>query len=969
MVDRSKCDRGTAGRRGDTPAAIEPLEARRLMASSGLVVPAADGHLLYTPDAEADRIPDFSNVGYRGGTVPLPTVAVKATVSPGSGDDAARIQAAIDQVSDLPLGADGFRGAVLLRAGEFEIGGSVFIRDSGVVLRGEGDGTNGTVLRATGTSQRTLVQVIGSGSRQTVSGTTHSITDKVVPVGARTFRVDSTAGLAAGDKVIVNRPSTADWLRAIDADDLANPWVPGTKDQPFDRVITRIEGDQVTIDAPLANSLERRFGGGTIFEYRWPGRIQNVGVENLRGRSDFSGSTDENHSWTFIGIEDAENVWVRDITGQHFAYAAVSAENGAKWVTVTDSECLDPVSQITGSRRYSFNVDSQLTLVKNCYSRLGRHDYVLGSSTPGPNAFVDSRGEDGFADAGPHQRWSTGGLFDNIDVEGTGINVQNRGNSGSGHGWAGANMVIWNSTSDGGYIVQNPPTAQNWLIGSTGAIKSGTMYVGPRPEQGVTASHGTAVEPRSLYAAQLQDRLRHPGGSDREYWLGDADSFAAGDAQDAPPVDAAWRNAVTAAMAGGQRIVGFDNATGNTWVPSSFRFALSPGERVVAASVSLGLRRTGGTGASDTSRVYLDSLDQSYPFASLGWSPESDETSGVVLDLTGQLAALGDGLLNVAVAGNAAVDWAVLNLRVAPQDPSVPAAVVGRRVFYNGSAHDAGPAGDDGAVAPDKQALLPGGRATPANYTSYSRGINGVMLDIRSLPSGTIPVAGDFQFRVGTTGIPAGWPAATPPSGVTVRRGAGTGGSDRVTITWPDGAITNRWLQVTVPATTRTGLSAPDVFYFGNLVGDTADDLSVFTVNSQDVARTRNAALDAATLATEYDHDRSGRTVNSEDMVISRNAQRRSLPVLSAPGTPAGQSETTTTPEPVAPPSAQVPATPALPPPTPSAPETKAVGRVVIPDPEQAVIAPEPPVLSLIETRPLRSTWSARPGRVVATVG
>ena len=69
------------------------------------------------------------------------------------------------------------------------------------------------------------------------------------------------------------------------------------------------------------------------------------------------------------------------------------------------------------------------------------------------------------ADSGPHQRWSTGTLFDNITTN-TSLNLQNRLNSGSGHGWAGANMVIWNSTA-GQFYVQSPPTAQNWIIGST----------------------------------------------------------------------------------------------------------------------------------------------------------------------------------------------------------------------------------------------------------------------------------------------------------------------------------------------------------------------------------------------------------------------------------------------------------------------------------------------------------------------
>src|SRR5262249_7479594 len=151
-------------------------------------------------------------------------------------------------------------------------------------------------------------------------------------------------------------------------------------------------------------------------------------------------------------------------------------------------------------------VNGQLNLVENCYSRLGRHDYSLGSNTPGPNVFVNDRGYKSYADSGPHHRWSTGALFDNVKIWANEINVENRGNSGSGQGWAGANMVVWNSTASRGFIVQNPPTAQNWLIGPNGSIVQGTMYVGPKPAQGVTESPGRFVPPSSLYDAQHQEQ-------------------------------------------------------------------------------------------------------------------------------------------------------------------------------------------------------------------------------------------------------------------------------------------------------------------------------------------------------------------------------------------------------------------------------------------------------------------------------
>src|SRR6476646_9448389 len=69
--------------------------------------------------------------------------------------------------------------------------------------------------------------------------------------------------------------------------------------------------------------------------------------------------------------------------------------------------------------------------------------------------------------------------------------------------------------------------------------------------------------------------------------------------------------------------------------------------------------------------------------------------------------------------------------------------VVGRFVFYNESTFDgngaAADARDVAAIAPDKAALLPGHTATFANYTGYSRGINGIGFDIAASAGGGAP--------------------------------------------------------------------------------------------------------------------------------------------------------------------------------------------------------------------------------------
>jgi hypothetical protein len=559
---------------------IEALEGRTLMSSSSLVHVDAGGHLTYTPDAQGNIIPDFSNVGYEGGNVPIPgdggtlDVPVRAVVTPAPGPADARIQAAIDQVSLLPPDASGFRGAVLLKAGEYDIADHIEIRTSGVVLRGEGTGPNGTILRAIGTSQRYdpnnplndgVVQIKGDvpagvnllGSAALAVDPTSpivGITDNYVPVGARTFHVTSTQGFNVGDAIIVNRPSPENWIKAIGTDQFLGPdgqpvlgpdgkpiaWQADHFNLDSDRIITAIDPAHglITIGAPLTDALEQQYGealtpggpdfAGSIYRYSFPGRIDHVGVENLSGVSDFDPTktdanghfNDEAHAWTFISLIGVENAWVRNIKAQSFAFAAVDVQKTSKWVTVENASNIDPVSQIAGGRRDSFHVAGQLVLVMDAYSQHGRHDFILDSLVPGPNAFVNCTAVDAYSESGPHDRWATGTLFDNVavtaatdpggDSQEGGLNAYNRGlESNSPQGWSGANMVFWNSTADR-MLLEQPPTAQNWAIGVTARIETTIPSKLPPEPLGYFESVGHAVQPLSLYRAQLHDRVKPP---------------------------------------------------------------------------------------------------------------------------------------------------------------------------------------------------------------------------------------------------------------------------------------------------------------------------------------------------------------------------------------------------------------------------------------------------------------------------
>lgn len=447
---------------------------------------------------KVNRIPDFSMAGYAGGGVALPQLTVVKTITAMAGDNRAAIQAAIDEVEAMTPGTDGYRGAVLLKAGTYNVSGPVYIEQSGVVLRGEGQGTAGTVLRATQTAQHTLVQVKGSGSGvPEVAGSRKKITTAYVGTGAVSFDVENAAGFAAGNDIAVYKVPNQAWI-----DDLQMAqygWTLQDYDIIFERKIKSVTGNTITLDAPIVDPLQNKYGGGYIFKTNVTGRITNCGVENMRIVSVYSGEEDENHGWNAVSLERARNCWVRKVTAQYFGYACVSISDQSVFNTVEECAMLDPKSEATGGRRYSFNLEygSAFNLFQRCYTRKGRHDFVTGSRVPGPNVFFDCYAAETLSDIGPHHRWSTGLLFDNI--YGGQINVQNREASGSGHGWAGAQTLFWNCTSSKtGIRAENPKGAINWTIGGTGPAKLGDGYF---------ESWGTYVEPRSLYLAQLKDRL------------------------------------------------------------------------------------------------------------------------------------------------------------------------------------------------------------------------------------------------------------------------------------------------------------------------------------------------------------------------------------------------------------------------------------------------------------------------------
>lgn len=461
-----------------------------------LCLPLAEGA---APPSRGDGMPDFSHCGYAGGDRPVPVAPVRVVVEAKKGDATRRIQAAIDHVAGLKADRDGLRGAVLLLAGRHEVAGHLRLGASGIVLRGQ----KGTTVVATGTGRRTLIQLRGAADRK-MAAKSYAVTDRYVPVGATRLRLDGK-GLKAGDRVLVERPSTKGWIAALRMDRFPTDgkgswqdWRPGTLDLRFDRVVTKADGETVTLDAPLTTALDRDHGGGTARVYSWPGRITNVGVENLRLESEYDTKNphDEEHSWVAVAVENAEDAWVRRVTMAHFAGSAVSVFETSRAVTVEDCESVDPVSEVGGYRRHTFYVSGSQVLFRRCKSTAGRHDFAAGYLAAGPNAFVHCEASDAHQFSGPIESWASGVLYDNVTLDGGALALTNRETDGHGVGWAAANCVLYQCTAPV-IVCRAPPGARNWAIGCWG------QFVG----EGSWRSMNQAVKPASLCEAQLTERL------------------------------------------------------------------------------------------------------------------------------------------------------------------------------------------------------------------------------------------------------------------------------------------------------------------------------------------------------------------------------------------------------------------------------------------------------------------------------
>ncbi len=479
----------------------------------------SSGKLIYRTLPRGDRIADFSYAGYMGGGVRAALLGFRCvrTVAPsGGGDDTAAIQRVIDEVSAMPI-KGGIRGAVVLAPGTFVCSATLTIAASRVVLRGSGPLAGGTTLKLAADPH---VAIAITGNRQVkVLGAPVHIVQPYVPSGSQSITLDDASSFVPGDSIRITRFTTPQWLHFMGMDAMVRDgqpetWV-GNSIVTFRTVASR-QGNVVTLDVPLTDSYDRAFlppEGAEVAKVEVSGLIEQDAVESLHILAPARHVAFSDPLFRAINLSGLRDGWVRNLliddTTEGIDAAADTARITIEYVAVRHTTTIT-----SPAKPADFVARGSQLLILRCASSGDDLFYVItGARNQGPNVVLDSTFR-GNGHIQPHHRWATGFLVDSTRVPEGGIDLKNRGEMGSGHGWTMGWGVVWNSSA-ASLVIQNPPGAANWSIGTSGSELTEPMKImgvrgagpGPGLPKGIIESPNHPVLPASLYRQQLADRL------------------------------------------------------------------------------------------------------------------------------------------------------------------------------------------------------------------------------------------------------------------------------------------------------------------------------------------------------------------------------------------------------------------------------------------------------------------------------
>ncbi|MGJ8652310.1 MAG: DUF4955 domain-containing protein [Opitutaceae bacterium] len=465
--------------------------------------------------ATEPTLPDFSYAGYDYSESPIPdtsgwtvfNVTTYGAVADDGGYDDAAIQATID-AAELAGG-----GIVFFPPGKFmvspneTVGENIFINASNIVLQGSGSGVGGTEIfmdKKKVENGRYMFEVIPTSTGESTITTVVS----AAPRESFTIEVASSTGLSVGQKIIL-RTDSVDYATAYFAPQVIDAaWTRIGSETGFSmrelHTIESIAGNLVTLREPL--HLPMIITADPIY-VRSYNMINNVGVEDIlfKGNWDsypeaFDHHKDDIHdyAWDAIRFDNVENGWMRNCEFKDWNQCVYF--DGCAAFTVDNVQFTGKKGHASIHTRRSYGM-----LIKDCVDTAGHHHgpgigyWGCGTVYLRHQMIADQR-----IDSHSGSPYAT--LMDSV----TGGKFDGNGGPHESYPHHAKHFVAWNFTHNGsqsnydfwssarnGHTFAMPIFAG--LQGDTLTMTAGTFEANESP--------GTAVEPASLFEAQLKFRL------------------------------------------------------------------------------------------------------------------------------------------------------------------------------------------------------------------------------------------------------------------------------------------------------------------------------------------------------------------------------------------------------------------------------------------------------------------------------
>lgn len=471
---------------------------------------------------------DFSYAGYRNGDVPPPTEFPGARIEvqadrAGEEDATDAIQAVIDEVGALG------GGTVFFPAGLYRVDGLLTVRDSGVVLQGEGhERSRLWFTRAKGMTDRASLTFRGEVRTEPLRLLAADASNRDLHLF-----LEDVSGLEPGDSVSVGWTITDDF---IERHGMTGVWKSfnGKWKSFFRREVVAVDRQttppRVTLDVPMRYPAFLSDEAGVKVE---TGYLTECGLVSLG----VSNAVDEEAAWEALRVHVVDFVqtadcFVRDVAsfapptepddGFHLQSGGVRILD-SKRVTVASVSMQNAQNRGEGGCGYLFEVSrSSEVLIRDSVGRNGRHNFIQNWDF-GTSGLVFLRVESaggrsmskraglatiGFSEF--HHSLAMANLIDSATLD-DGFQALNRKAWSSGAGHTATQSVFWNASGSGS--IESHQFGDGYVIGTTGLLVNDSLLSplyakGAEPVdflEGIDAGDG--LQPRSLYEDQLERRL------------------------------------------------------------------------------------------------------------------------------------------------------------------------------------------------------------------------------------------------------------------------------------------------------------------------------------------------------------------------------------------------------------------------------------------------------------------------------